>query len=197
MNEDYKQVSWRNWQVFRPFLMGLLMVGLIASLAGCGGLSQGESEPPLHLPSVAPGSPCPVTTEQKVSPYFGLALGRGPIYPVAGWKHGVYEYHGAKQTNGWFYLKVLWIGRPEYQGNVLIRGRQIDGSHDLQLSIQGPDSSGDLELSLAEGSGGSNPGGWSGWPSYTLIQVPGCYAYQVDGDHLSEVIVFQALDRSV
>ena len=106
MNEDYKQVSWRNWQAFRPFLMGLLMVGLIASLAGCGGLPLGESEPPLHLPSVAPGSPCPVMTEQKVAPYFGLALGKGPIYPVAGWKHGVYAYHGAKQTNGWFYVKV-------------------------------------------------------------------------------------------
>ncbi len=35
-------------------------------------------------------------------------------------------------------------------------------------------------------------GGWRGYPGYTRLQAPGCYAYQVDAPSGSTVIVFRA-----
>lgn len=72
---------------------------------------------------------------------------------------------------------------------MLIRGRQLDGSHDARFG-SGLDPSREMRLRSV---GGSAPGGWQNRPSYTRLQAPGCYAWQVDGATFSLVIVFKAV----
>jgi hypothetical protein len=40
-------------------------------------------------------------------------------------------------------------------------------------------------------------GGWRNFPSYTRLESPGCYAYEVKGDGFSYVIVFLARRESL
>lgn len=191
----------------------LIVVGLVACLAGCQ-LHATSTTPtptpipsptatqtadwqalhrPLHLPTVAPGAPCPAAQEHSLAPDFALALGGGPVYPVAPWSHGTFSIDESMNKQGWYYLKVLWVSRPEYTGPILIRGQQIDGPNALLFgsSLTGQDLLPELELPA--GSGGPSPHGWSGWPSYTMPRAPGCYAYQVDGLSFTEVIVFRVV----
>ena len=178
-----------------PFLV-LIIVGVSIGVTGCTGIADSEQsiQRPLHLPMLASGATCPRMIEHKIFPSFGLALGDGPVYPVGDgpWKHGIFYFGDARADDGWYYLKVLWVGSPQYHGPILIRGHQIDGPNELRFS-KGIGSSGDATLFFPTSSEGYSPGGWTSWPSYMRVTAPGCYAYQVDGTSFSEVIVFQAL----
>ena len=178
---------------FQNLLLTLLMLASAFSFAVCAGGAEQSIQQPLHLPKLAPGSSCPITIERRVTPIFGLALGKGPVYPVAPWSHGTYYYGESGTGTEASILKVLWIGRPEYQGEVLIRGHQLDGPNDLffRRELNSPIN---LELSLSQGNGGSNPGGWRGWPSDMIVYAPGCYAYQIDGAGFSEVVTFKLVN---
>jgi hypothetical protein len=163
------------------------------------GPSAGASDPwaklrrPLHIPRIAPGSPCPVTSARRASTDFGLAQGPGPIYPVGGFPTLTFIYPPQPEQlwygSQWSGQKVLWIARPSYRGRVLIRGRQLDGIHNVRFG-SGLDPSREMRLRSV---GGSSPGGWQNRPSYTRLRAPGCYAWQVDGTTFSRVIVFQAV----
>jgi hypothetical protein len=150
---------------------------------------------PLHLPTLAAGAPCPFEHGRQVSPDFGLAIGMGPIYAAGFGMQAVVNYAHDNEDGGWYYIKVLWIGEPSYTGPVLIRGYQLDGTNELRFDQREGDPNPSRQLEFPEGSGGSNPGGWSGWPSHTRVRAPGCYAYQVDGTTFSAVIVFQAVNQ--
>jgi hypothetical protein len=189
----------------------LVLVGLVGCVAGCQLPGTGAAPTPtltpsptatqsadwqalhrpLRLPTVTPGASCPAAQEHVVSSDFGAALGDGPVYPAAPWSHGTYSIDGAGNRQGWYELKVAWVSRPEYTGPILIRGQQIDGPNALRFGVNEQELLPELELPA--GSGGSNPGGWGAWPSFTMPRVPGCYAYQVDGLSFSEVIVFQVV----
>jgi hypothetical protein len=179
----------------RPGVCSLLLIMMALLVAGCSNPSQSASQKSLHLPTLSPGASCPTTHGQKVSPDFGLALGNGPVYPVGFDANGVLEYSDAGRflegnNSDWGSQKVLWIIRPDYKGDAVIRGHQIDGPHGL-LFGNGLDNGSLLtELELSGNAGGSP---WANTPSYTCLQAPGCYAYQVDGDHFSYSLVFQAL----
>ncbi|MGE5434131.1 MAG: hypothetical protein ACM3S3_05025 [Candidatus Doudnabacteria bacterium] len=84
---------------------------------------------------------------------------------------------------------MLWIARRSYRGPVLIRGRQLDGIHNVRFG-SGLNPSREMRLRSV---GGSSPGSWQNRPSYTRLRAPGCYAWQVDGTTFSRVIVFQAV----
>jgi len=73
-----------------------------------------------------------------------------------------------------------------YQGPVLIRGRQVGGPAAVGF---GEGHTPYDELQLLGKAMGAPPGEW---PSFTRVQAPGCYAYQVDGTSFSKVIVFRA-----
>jgi hypothetical protein len=51
------------------------------------------------------------------------------------------------------------------------------------------------ELQLLDGGRGAPriAGGGRAWVTYTRIRAGGCYAYQVDGTGISEVVVFRAV----
>jgi hypothetical protein len=161
--------------------------------------SAGASDPwaklrrPLHIPQLAPGSPCPVTAARRVNANFSAAQGPGPVYPIGGFPTLTFIYP-PQPDQGWYGSewsgnKVLWIARPSYRGRVLIRSRQLDGSHEARF---GSGLSPSREMRLRSG-GGRSPGGWQNRPSYTRLRAPGCYAWQVDGTTFSRVIVFQAV----
>ena len=144
---------------------------------------------PLALPTLPAGAPCPRDAGRKVSPHFGPASGDGPVYPTLG-PDAVLGLEGAREEGGWFYAKVLWFATPDYAGPVLVRGRRLDAPGELRF---GEGAAPAAELRLTGGGTVAGAPGWRHWPSYTRLWAPGCYAYQVDGDGFSTVVVFQAV----
>jgi hypothetical protein len=129
---------------------------------------------------------CPTTAGKPANAFSpfgnGFTPGTGPVYPDLG-----DPFIAAAAP-----AKVLWFARPSYQGPILIRGRQIDGSG---LVTFGTGRGAQTSLRLASpGAEATGTGGWRNWPSYTFVAEPGCYAYQVDGDTFSETIVVRATE---
>jgi hypothetical protein len=150
---------------------------------------------PLHLPSLHTENPCPTSPARRVFPAFGPAQGNGPAYEAATYDQApspsVLLYAdaahfggGGSANQGWGGQKVLWFVDPRYQGYVLVRGHQIDGPHGMRFQ-----TSLDPQLVINTADGGTP---WPSMPSYTRLQAPGCYAYQVDGTTFSDEIIFQA-----
>jgi len=150
---------------------------------------------PLHIPTIEVGRFCPTTPVKRASADFGLAQGNGPAYATIGAEkispHAVFDYADAEhfgtdvQANrGWGGQKVLWFINPSYTGLILVRGRQLDGTHQVRFNQL------DQQLLLDSSMGGTP---WPNFPSYTRLQAPGCYAYQVDGSSFSYLIIFQAI----
>jgi hypothetical protein len=107
---------------------------------------------------------------------------------------GVLDYVGpgvAGGTNAWSDLswggmKVLWAVDPAVPGDVLVRGGQLDGAHEVRFEDPAV-----AELVLPAG-GGAGSGTWRDYPGFTRLQAPGCYGYQVDTAAGTTVIVFRA-----
>jgi hypothetical protein len=150
---------------------------------------------PLRIPPKPAGSHCPRTTTTRRAQWGELLLGPGPVYagsvnPGDPQKLIVLEARGGL-VRGWRGFKTRWVIYPSYAGPVLIRGRALGGPTpvgfgsdptpwpELQLWPRGPREAADYPrdfLGLA-----------------TRVPRPGCYAWQIDGDHFTEVIVFQAV----
>ena len=147
---------------------------------------------PFHLPSVAPDARCPVSQPNpRIWSRLAPGLGPGPVGPVGFGPHAILRYRHRKGSQGWGHQKVLWAASPTYDGPILIRGARIDGPGfvGFNLGYGAPLA----ELQLPPGSApATGHHGWRGWPSYTRVRDPGCYAYQVDGTDFSYVIVFRA-----
>jgi hypothetical protein len=143
---------------------------------------------PLSIPSISPGSPCPVTPSGHANDNFGIVLGTGPVYPIGFGADGVYHYSPIFEEGGWYFMKVLWIADPSYKGPALVRGLRVDGPGQVRFE-RGPNPP--TELQLAQDTSVGAPGDWPNWPSYTRVQSLGCYAYQVDGTNFSKTIVFR------
>jgi hypothetical protein len=160
-----------------------------ASSASSHGIALGR---PLHLPRVAKGAPCPVSSG-AVANNLGRGLARmpaagaGPVYlmSVGDDPAGSLGVPGA-DPQGWRGQKAPWIASPRYRGPILIRGARIDGRGELRFAR----STGEHLLALYQRRGQSiQPNGWRVWPSLILVHAPGCYALQIDGISFSHVIV--------
>jgi hypothetical protein len=182
---------WRAW----PSFTYIATPGCYAWQVDGIGFSEFITIQALQLPMLLPGiDPCPVSPQQvahDLSPQFGYgpALGTGPIYPLmAEMQEGVLKYSQSYSQvhykDGWAYSKVLWMAKPEISGNILIRGRQIDGTNAIGFGMR-EDPEFALQWDVAPQSG------WASLPSEIRVRAPGCYAYQVDNHGGSEVIVFQ------
>ena len=86
---------------------------------------------------------------------------------------------------------MLWWVRGAYHGSVLILGASSTGPHLLRFEVGCPVPPKEMRI---------KPGpGWGPWkgardrPSYTRVEAPGCYGYQIDGLAFSSVIVFRAV----
>jgi hypothetical protein len=90
--------------------------------------------------------------------------------------------------SGWGGNKVLWWVRAAYKGPVLIRGRQLDGSHLVRFDRGVPPQT---EIRIGPTDGPYFRKHSRDRASYTRLEAAGCYAYQIDGVGFSRVIVFQ------
>ena len=176
----------------------IVAVGGTASAAGKARWTWRSLHRPLHVPRIAVGASCPVSAMTTVD--LGregkrTLPGRGPAYPnfVDETFQFVFppppeqpDFYGS----GWGGNKVLWWVSGRYHGPVLIRGRQLDGKHRLRFDTGKPPA---IEIRIPPGPG---YGPWKGArdrASYTRVQAPGCYGYQIDGVGFSRVIVFEAV----
>jgi hypothetical protein len=130
---------------------------------------------------VTPGHPA-----DTFSPFgSGYAAGTGPVYALLGGpNNGVVGFGGP--VEGWYGGKVLWMLAPSVGSEVRVHGRQIDGQGALGFDNIVPPSP---ELRVAPS---PTMAGWTGQPSTVRVQHSGCYAFEVDGQNVSEVIVFAA-----
>jgi hypothetical protein len=149
---------------------------------------------PLALPFIAPGGSCPTTPGSALSTraFGGIALGQGSVRPLiaqkdaAGAEDGQLDLLPSKE--GWYAVKTLWFAAHGYNGPVLIRGRELDGSNPVAFG-EAPVLQ---DVQLPPGRTINHEGGYRTWPGATWLRAPGCYAWQVDTEDASEVIVFQA-----
>lgn len=143
---------------------------------------------PLADVRVAPGEPCPVTTESgQVGRSSGL--GRGPAYPMG--THSIITIQFPPPEGWgqeWSGTKRVWLLDTRYARRALIRGLQLDGLNEVRFVHGYPGFTAYTILNplrelRIEGSDA---------PSLTRVRAPGCYAYQVDGRTFSYLVVFEA-----
>jgi hypothetical protein len=144
---------------------------------------------PLHLPTVAPGAPCPVSAVDNSFDFarYGVVrgIGPGPAWPIGFAQPGsvlMFAYPppptSAFYGSEWSGNKVLWFTSPGVVGPFLIRGSRLDAPGELRFD-EGTAPPTEMRLR-------------AGRPSYTRVRAPGCYAYQVDGPQFSYPVVFRA-----
>lgn len=158
---------------------------------------------PLRLLSLAPGATCPAAQGRVVQPGFGPAIGDDPAYIVGMGTDGVlHATRPAQQGPGsatWGGQFTMFVIAPRYQGPVLARGHQLDGSHALLFNggldqLNGFDQSTPTLLSQLRLAGDPAYGApWPNFPALLRMQAPGCYGIQLDGDTFSEVTVFRVV----
>lgn len=152
---------------------------------------------PLVLPSIPPGGDCPVRGIAQHTPQYGKGAGEGPFFVTMAYdgSNATMTYTlGDAWVGDWGGQKTLWYADPAYQGRALIRGRRIDGPGEVRFDyVQGASLAAELRVDTREA---RQPNGqWPSWIGATRLRLdsPGCYAFQVDGDTFTEVIVFRAI----
>ena len=158
---------------------------------------------PVLLPTLDAGVACPAAQGRAVEPAFGPAIGDGPAYIVGMGTDGVLHAtapiaHG-KGSATWGSQLAIFIIAPSYNGPVLARGHQLDGSHPLLFNggldqMQGFDQTTPTLLSQLRLEGSPAYGApWPNFASYLRMQAPGSYGIQLDGDTFSEIVVFRVV----
>jgi hypothetical protein len=178
----------------------LLTALVIIQPAGGARVGWRKLHRPLHLPQLAPGAACPVSSVDSridwavLDVYGGSGIGRGPVYPATGPTAQLTVQTDTQHGGPWLTTKLFWYVRPRYRGPVLIRGRQLDGTHPLGFN-GGTLPRWELRIHIGE------TVDWTGRPSYgrgvpsnIRALVPGCYGVQIDGTRFSRVVVFRVID---
>jgi hypothetical protein len=161
-------------------LFALVLAGL---LTACSGEARR-----FGTPTLSPGDRCPTDRGRFVHPDYGPAIGKGPVYAAALGTEGILEFAPAENfdSHEWAGQKVLWIVDASYDGPVVIHGHRLDGPGIVRFNR------GDVppaELRMGAGGGGHY---WRDYPSYTRVEGPGCFAWEVEGDGFAYSIVFLA-----
>lgn len=157
------------------------------------GASDGQrlAERPLVIPTLQLGERCPESDGTTPIPTQTLR-GSGPVYPHYSADGRPIAFGQSEQTEGWYYVKILWLIEPGVNGPILIRGRQLDGPGELRFGDGGsPEAS--MLIGVDTPAAQDLPKGWREMPSFTRIKEPGCYAWQLDGPDFTSLVVFQAI----
>jgi len=152
---------------------------------------------PLHLPTVAPGAACPVSTIDRrinwsrMHIFGGFGIGRGPVYP--GLPDGFFMATRDEQYGStWYGEKVFWFALPTYRGRFLIRGRQLDGPNSVGFN-GGRRPHDELGVEPYDSVGWTGrPYRSRGIPSSVRILAKGCYAFQIDAATPRRIVVVSA-----
>ena len=89
----------------------------------------------------------------------------------------------ALDADGQLPIKVLWVAEQRYEGRALVRGL-VQAAGSVRFDGTEPD---ELRIDWTA----PPPGEWHEWPSMTRVSQPGCYAWQVDTEAGSDLIVFE------
>jgi hypothetical protein len=173
----------------------LLLVAAGAGAAPAGGDEWSALYRPLDLPQLERGAACPASrVDARVAwSRAGIAegVGPGPVYPILGRSKrlAVFARDG---WGAWRGTKVLWFVHQRYRGNVLIRGRRLDGWQRLRFD-DGLVPSDELRIAagLSPARWRDQPSGSRGRPSYIRVRAGGCYGVQIDGTTFSRTVVLR------
>ena len=147
---------------------------------------------PLRLPTLPPGSACPVTPARTVNPGIAEAAGDGPVYLVD--PHETIFFLFAQTANSQVWAAqdgVIFLVRPGVEGDVLVRGHQVDGPNDVRFG-RGNEPDAELIFKTPAQARLSTDNDWSVSFNTMRLRQSGCYAIQVDSETASSVIVFSA-----
>jgi hypothetical protein len=177
------------------------------------GLWQRLKDRPFQAPSVPAGAPCPKTSRglhakqvHRISADVlkpggpGIALGWGPVYPLFFFPLAFYDPRKASGKGAvirptkqpgtvWASIKTLWIAQGTFHGHVLVRGRQLRGTHELRFGAGTRPGPSFLQLSSANAA--IQRDGSRNWTGGTWVATPGCYALQLDDSIGSQLIVIE------
>lgn len=145
----------------------------------------GIPDRPLALPTFGPS--CPRSIGHGTLPDVGPGIGDGPVWPEGFVAGPAYQPLGSNPIDGWYPIKILWAAAPSYMGPFRVRGQRIDQPGSMMFSLDAGRTM-TPELLLP---GETGPSAERQWPSYTLVETAGCYAYQIDGLGFSETSVFE------
>jgi hypothetical protein len=177
----------------------LLLVAAGAAAVPAGGDEWSALYRPLDLPQLERGAGCPVSGVDRRVDWagsgIGAGVGPGPVYPILGASRLLRVFE-RDDWGTWRGTKVLWFAHQRYRGNVLIRGRRLDGWQRLRFDDGAVPSD---ELRIAAGpspaSWRDQPAGSRGRPSYIRVRAGGCYGVQIDGTSFSRTVVFRVAYR--
>lgn len=173
----------------------LVAVASAASAAPAGGDGWSALYRPLHLPTYEGGAACPVSRVDRRIDWRGSGIaegvGPGPVYPILGASPSLAVFE-RDDWGSWRGTKVLWFVHQRYGGNVLIRGKRLDGWERLRFD-DGAVPPDEIRITA-----GGSPARWSrqpagsrGRPSYVRVRTGGCYGVQIDGTTFSRTVVFR------
>jgi hypothetical protein len=146
----------------------------------------------LRLPTLSPGSACPVTPAYEVSPGIAEAAGDGPVYLVDPQETTFFPFTQSANPQGWAKQdSVVFLIRPGVGGDVLVRGHQVDGSNEGRFG-EGDTPAAELIFKAPAQARIITDDDWSISFNTMRLREAGCYAIQIDSEATSSVIVFHA-----
>jgi hypothetical protein len=181
--------------------LGMLLAGLIGlvSLVSPGSAPAVTPPPPsaadalrrpLHLPKLKRGARCPLSPSRLWSPTTGQRLnGRGPAFLVATEAATVRMNFAYSDEQGWYAQKTPWVIGREYGGALLVRGARIDRRGQVRFARGYGEHLRELYWDAGADQSLTPDPAYRFLASATLVRARGCYAFQVDGESFSRLIV--------
>lgn len=134
---------------------------------------------------------CPRSLGRDVNPAIGPAVGDGPIYAAYFSNDGIGGISESAKADGRYPKKILWVSDPSYLGVALVRGWHLGDDQPVVFDARGQTRVEMLRLPLEAWVDGGTGEGWREWDSLALVESPGCYAFQIDGEDFSDVMVVE------
>jgi hypothetical protein len=153
-NETSAESIWRKWWIRVALVTTVVLLSILCAISqpGLTRFAGGDlfpqfptptaaaTWPPsivlhnrtLHLPVLAVGNPCPVTAPHEIDDGT-VVMGVGPVYLVAK-ETAVYCAPAQSQnSHGWGAGRLIFAIHSSLHGLVLVRGRQLDGAHEIRF----------------------------------------------------------------
>jgi hypothetical protein len=171
-------------------VLALVFAAAAPVLAGSSGLD--DLHRPLHFPRLPPGKKCPTSPSQTAPWRTGQNLiGRGPAYLIGiGGAGGTISIAlSARDSLGWYGQKTPWVINRSYDGPILVRGGRIGRRGQVRFAYGYGEHLRELQWEAGADQGSPPDPNFRFLASATLFRATGCYAFQIDGDSFSKIIV--------
>jgi hypothetical protein len=150
---------------------------------------------PVRFSRLRPGESCPVTAGyvMRHNPLLnGATFGHGSVAVViansVNVRDGVIGL-AASDVKGWSAFKTIWFSSPGYRGPFDVRAARLDASGLVALQ----DGAGLSPIVVPGGRALNQEDGWRAVPDGTYVKGPGCYGFEIDTLHSSEIVVIRAV----